>query len=128
MAPLPEERAGRVLAIDPGRRRTGLALSDPGRRLATPLATVELPLRKLLAHVRDLIDQHQVREVLIGWPRLRSGEGGEIAALSEKIAARLKRSTAVRVHLWDEALTSWEAGRLAAVRDPAPRAITWPPP
>lgn len=99
----------RVLALDPGRRRTGIALSDPSGRLATPLETVEFPLRKLVAHVHSLIERHEVGLVVVGLPKLPSGQKGEIAGLSEEVAARLRRSAGVQVLLWDEALTSWEA-------------------
>jgi putative Holliday junction resolvase len=100
--------------LDPGRRRTGIALSDPTGRLASPLETVELPLSRLVRHIRTLIEQHAVVEVVIGYPRLPSGEAGEIAALAEKIADHLRRTGTVAVALWDEALSSWEAERLLA--------------
>ena len=111
-APGDSRSSGRILALDPGRRRTGIALSDPAGSLASPLETVSLPLRSLLQHIRGLIAEHAVYCVLIGYPRLPSGDPGEIAALSEEIALRLRRSTDVEVVLWDETLSSWEAERL----------------
>ena len=93
---------GRALALDPGRRRTGLALSDASGRLATPLETVELPPREPIAHVAKLIDQHGVRVVVIGHPRLPSGDSGPIAELAQRLAAGIAAATSAEVVLWDE--------------------------
>ncbi|MCK4305687.1 MAG: Holliday junction resolvase RuvX, partial [Candidatus Eisenbacteria sp.] len=99
----------RVLALDPGLRRTGIALSDPSARLASPLETVELPPRRLIEHICSLIEDHGVGLVLVGLPRLPSGQKGEIAQLSEYLADKIHRRAGVEVLLWDETLTSWEA-------------------
>ncbi len=106
------EAGGRILALDPGRVRTGLALSDPEGLLASPLETVSLPPRKLVDHVLALIERHDVCLVLIGQPRLPSGDPGEIAALSADLARRIRARARVPVLLRDESLTSWEAGAL----------------
>ena len=100
---------GRILALDPGRSRTGIALSDPGGRLATPLETVSLPPVRLVAHVLELIARHQVAAVVIGLPRLPSGDEGEVAALSRYLAEKIGQAAGVPVLLRDETLTSWEA-------------------
>ncbi len=107
---------GRALGLDPGTRRTGIALSDASGQLATPLETVELPLRDLIAHVCRLVERHGVRVVVIGHPRLPSGDTGPVAALAEKLAAGIEAHSPATVVLWDEALTSWEADRLLTDR------------
>jgi putative Holliday junction resolvase len=101
--------AGRVLALDVGLRRTGLALSDPSRTLASPLETVTLGLRALLTHICELIRAHEVKLVLIGHPELRTQRSTEPARLAEELAERLRARTDVAVRFWDETLTSWEA-------------------
>jgi putative Holliday junction resolvase len=101
--------AGRVLALDPGRMRTGIALSDPEGLLASPLETVSGRPRELVDHVLDLIARHEVVVVVIGLPRLPSGDEGEIASLSRDLADRIGRGSGATVVLRDEALTSWEA-------------------
>jgi len=106
----------RVLAIDPGTRRTGIALSDPSATLASPLETVELPLAKLVAHLETLIDQHAIGVVVLGCPMLPSGDKGPVAELSEEIGRRLARRRAVEVVYWNEALTSWEAETMLSAR------------
>ena len=112
-----EERAGgRVLALDLGRKRTGVALSDPDAELARPLETVTLGTRALLEHVQQLIRTREVSTVVVGHPVLPSGEPGEIGRWAETFAERLRNATGVRVVLWDEGLTSWEAEGLVPRR------------
>jgi putative Holliday junction resolvase len=110
----------RALGLDIGRRRTGIAVSDPGARLATPLETVELPIGRLVAHVRALAARLQVSVVVIGLPRLPSGEKGEVAFLAEAAGDRLK-AAGLTVRFWDEALTSWEAQEILSRRRPGRR-------
>lgn len=107
-----ESTERRALGLDVGLRRTGIALSDPGGTLATPLETVALSPRELLAHLIRLIRTQGVDRVVIGLPRLPSGDEGEVAGLARRIGASLTSETGVSVLFRDEALTSWEAQEL----------------
>jgi putative holliday junction resolvase len=109
---------GRVLALDLGRRRTGIAISDREAGLATPLETVSLTPRALLEHLRRLIRVREVTTVVVGRPMLPSGEPGEIARWAEEFGERLRNETGVAVVLWDEGLTSWQAERIVPARAP----------
>lgn len=118
-----EMARGRVLALDLGRRRTGIALSDPDADLARPLETVTLGTHALLEHVQHLIRTRDVGTVVVGHPILPSGEPGEIGRWAEIFAERVRNATGVRVVLWDEGLTSWEAESLVPRRPrPTPKA------
>ena len=118
--PTGHDDSPRVLALDPGLRRTGIALSDPSARLASPLETVELPPRRLIEHICSLIEDHGVGLVLVGLPQLPSGQKGEVAQLAEHLADRIHRRAGVEVLLWDETLTSWEAESIlkGSAKDP----------
>jgi putative pre-16S rRNA nuclease len=109
---LESDERGRVLALDLGARRTGIALSDESASLASPLETVELPLKRLIAHIRELIVTHNVATVVVGLPRLPSGDLSEIGSLAYEVARRLEINPQLQVVLWDETLTSWEAEEL----------------
>lgn len=105
-----ETRAKRVLAIDYGRRRMGLALSDELRVTARPLATIlrvnrEADLRRL----RQICREHSVAHIIVGHPLHLSGKAGEMAEETARFAARLKKETGIDTELVDERLTSWEA-------------------
>ena len=116
--PTPPEagRGSRVLALDVGTRRTGIALSDTSRLLATPLETVSLGVKALVMHVRLLVTEHDVGLIVIGQPALLSGAKSSAAELAERVGMKLRASLGVKVVLWDETLTSWEAEEILRAR------------
>ncbi len=116
----PEPRE-RILALDLGKRRTGLALGCLESGLATPHSTVELPFPALIDHLRELAEEEGARWVLIGDPKLPSGDPSEIGVYARRVARALEES-GLRVILWDEGLTSWEAERILHERRPPKRA------
>ena len=112
-APVPEP--GRVLGLDLGDARIGVAISDDGRRLAVPLGTVRTGAPDDVKAIADLVAEHDVSVVVVGHPLLLSGEAGERAHLAERFAEALRAIPAVEVLLQDERLSTVEAER--ALRD-----------
>ena len=106
-------RAGRILAIDLGERRMGLALSDPLGLTAQGLPTAERRnKRQDLNFLEVLTRRHAVSRVLVGNPLNMDGSVGPQSAKSRAFAEELARrlaQTHVSVELWDERLTSVEA-------------------
>lgn len=103
--------AGRILGVDYGKRRIGLAVSDETATLARPLATAEVTGRKAAAEaVAEAAKREGVRAVVLGDPRHMDGQestlGEEVRLLARRIEALLP---GVQVVLWDERLTSHEA-------------------
>ena len=106
-------RAGRVLAIDPGSKRTGLAMSDPLGMTAQGLDTfVEGAGKDLLAHLGELIDLHGIDRVVVGLPLSMQGKDIEGSGRSRSLAARITERFGLAVHLMDERMTSLEAERV----------------
>lgn len=107
------ESSGRVLALDLGQVRIGLALSDPLGITAQPLGFLQrVGPRKDLAAIADLVREHDVETLVVGLPKLLSGAEGTGAAAAREVAERLRqRLSGVRVDLWDERLTTVEAER-----------------
>ncbi len=107
--PRPSRKAAsRVMGIDVGRVRVGLALSDPSRTLASPLETVRRAKDGSdLDRIAQLVVEHEVTEVVVGDPKHLSGASGASArdanAYSRALAERLGE---VPVHLLDERLTT----------------------
>jgi putative holliday junction resolvase len=108
----------RILAIDYGLRRIGLAISDELGLTAHPLGTIERKNRRLdLRRLRDLARKNQVGAVLIGSPLHLNGRAGEMAEEAARFAERIREELRLPVELRDERLTSWEAKEMAAEFD-----------
>src|ERR1700687_1836126 len=121
-----EKRRRTILAIDYGRKRIGLALSDELGLIARPLATlVRANRRDDLRRLREICRQHGVARILVGHPLHMTGAAGEMADEAARFAARLKKDLGIVVELVDERLTTWEAGQLRAeMKSPARRKRT----
>ncbi len=101
-----------MLAIDYGRRRLGLALSDTLGVTARPLAVWQRTNRRAdLSRIRDLCRRHAVGRIVVGWPIRLDGTPGEMAREAAGFADRLRKHLGRPVDLADERLSSWEAGQ-----------------
>ena len=101
---------GRVLAIDLGARRMGLALSDPLGLTAQGLPTAERRnKREDMNFLKSLARRHEVSLILVGNPLNMDGSEGPPSAKARAFAAELAQRAGVAVELWDERLTSVEA-------------------
>ena len=108
----------RVMALDYGAVRCGVAMSDPSGTLATPLPVVERAgTKKGLTRVADLVASHDVACVVIGLPLSLSGDEGPQAAETRDFAERLGRRVNVPIELYDERLTTVQAGRSGGATD-----------
>lgn len=102
----------RVVALDYGVARCGVAVSDPTGVLATPLAAVERPgTRRGIARLVALVRERDVDRVVVGLPLTLAGAEGTQAEESRAFAARLADALPVPVDLHDERLTTRQAGR-----------------
>jgi putative Holliday junction resolvase len=104
--------AGRVLAIDPGTKRTGFAVSDELGITAQGLETYAGPRKDLVEHVASLAGEYGIIIVVIGLPLSMSGEELENAGYSRELAATIEDSLGLEVVLRDERMTSLEAERV----------------
>lgn len=102
----------RVLGVDLGKRRVGLALSDPEGILATALETLDGRDRDgLVGMLRSRVRDHGVAEVVVGLPRRTDGTLGPEALAARDFADRLARTLDIPVHMEDERLTTMQAHR-----------------
>lgn len=104
--------AGRVLGLDVGNRRIGIAISDPLGITAQGLDTLQ---RKNKRHdfeqLGNVIRRYGVKEIVVGLPLRMSGAEGTQSEKMRVFAEKLHQKFGVPVHLWDERLTSAEANR-----------------
>jgi putative Holliday junction resolvase len=102
----------RVLALDYGTRRIGVAVSDPDQRIATPEAPLHrVGLERDLRALRALIAEREIGCVVVGLPLHLSGRAGTAAAAARAFAERLAKDTGLPVELLDERWTTVEAQR-----------------
>ena len=106
--------AGRILAIDPGTKRCGIAVSDEMRVTTRPLAALaRTNWKSLLTDIKQLIAEYDAKALVIGLPLESDGSDGEMTAEARNMAAKLALSVDIPVLLQDERVTSYDAkGRL----------------
>lgn len=115
----------RVLGVDYGARRIGLAISDPSGVLARPLRVVPHPPggpRDAAAAVMQIVtelerDGEPIAALVVGWPRRLDGSPNEQTPKAEALAAALREAGSRPVHLQDERLSSHEADERLAARE-----------
>jgi len=104
---------GRVLALDVGARRIGVAVTDPLGITAQGLDTIQRKNKRTdFAQLENVIRQYEVVELVVGYPLRLSGEAGIQAEKMTLFAAELAKRFQIPVHLFDERLTSTEANRV----------------
>jgi putative Holliday junction resolvase len=105
--------AGRILALDYGRARIGMALADAETALAQPLGTLDrINRNEDMRRLRELVREHGVRQIVVGLPLRLDGTRGDMAEEAARFAQRVHKQLGLPVEMVDERLTSWEAERL----------------
>ena len=100
----------KIMAVDLGQVRTGLAVSNPTEQLASPVGTItEKNTDKLLEKVAAAAREQGVQQLVVGHPRNMDGSRGESARRAETFAASLEKAAALPVVLWDERMTTVSA-------------------
>jgi putative Holliday junction resolvase len=102
----------RTLGLDYGERRVGVAVSDPTDRFAQPLET--LPTDSTLERIAELVDEYEVRRIVVGLPLQMDGRAGAQAERTRAFGERVAQRTGLPVEYLDERLTSVEAKRVLA--------------
>ena len=104
---------GRILALDYGERRIGLAVSDPTATIAQPLPTItrRTGRRPPYTRILEILREWEAQAVVIGLPIESSGEEGEPATNARSFGDEIERRSGLRVEYWDERFTSARAER-----------------
>jgi putative holliday junction resolvase len=97
----------KILALDYGSARTGVAVSDPTGTVARPVGVVERAGSDSgLARIADLVSEHEAERVIVGLPLTMGGDLGEQARETEQFVSRLRETLAVPVETFDERFTT----------------------
>jgi putative holliday junction resolvase len=101
-----------VLAVDPGSKRVGLAVSDPTGTIAQALATVPAePRETLVTRLAKIAGEQEVRSIVVGLPRRLDGSDGPEAKAARELARELREASHLPTELVDERLTTVAAER-----------------
>ena len=104
--------AGRIVAIDPGTKRCGVAVSDELRVTTRPLSVIERSSwKKLLSNIKETVAEFDAVAVVIGLPLESDGSESEMSAEARDMARKFALSLNVPVYLQDERVSSYEARR-----------------
>jgi len=105
---------GRILALDPGSIRIGIAISDPMRRIASPLSVIpHTSLEKDCQVISDLCRQHDVELLIVGQALGPNGESTPQSRHAQKIVDLLVKLVSIPVELWDESGSTKQAKRIS---------------
>lgn len=104
---------GRILGLDYGRTKIGMALADTEVRMAQPHSTLERVNRNEdMRRLRELVRDENVKQIVVGLPLRLDGTPGEMAEEVTRFAERVRKQIGIPLEMVDERLTSWEAERI----------------
>jgi putative pre-16S rRNA nuclease len=109
-AELTSPGTGRILSLDYGRSKIGMALADSQVRIAEPYDTLErINRNEDMRRLREFVRDNQIKQIVVGLPLRLDGTAGDMAKEARGFAERLRKQIGVPVELVDERLTSWQA-------------------
>ncbi len=111
-------KKSRLLGIDPGKNRVGIAISDENKVVSTPLKTI---LKKnnsnFLNEIKEIIVENNVKGIIIGHPINMDGSTGPSAQSAKDFAVYISNNVSIPVSMWDERLSSQGAFNLSSNLD-----------
>jgi putative Holliday junction resolvase len=97
----------RIMAVDYGLRRVGIAVSDPQGTISQPLSTLKvMSRRQVIERLSSLIKDLEIGHVIVGYPCALDGAPTEMTKKIKQFVGQLKKKVDVGIELWDERLTS----------------------
>ena len=108
-------KKSRLIGIDPGRKRIGIAISDENKIVATPYTTLTREnYADLLAKIKKIIDDNQIEGIVVGNPVNMDGTEGPSSQSAKDLAKNLSKDITENITLWDERLSSQGAFKLSS--------------
>lgn len=102
-----DNMCGRILGIDYGRRRIGVAVSDPMGIIAQALETIDArSSAKAMARIKEIVSEQAVRRIVVGWPLTLKGNHGEAVQAAATFVEKLKKAIELPTVIVDERFTS----------------------
>ena len=111
-------RKSRLLGIDPGKKRVGLAISDEDKLVSTPLKTIiKKNNSNFVKEIREIIEENNIKGIIVGNPINMDGSKGSSSQSANDFAKYLSNNISIPVAMWDERLSSEGAFNLSSNLD-----------
>ena len=108
-------KKSRLIGIDPGGKRIGIAISDENKIVATPYTTlIRENYADLLVKIKKIIDDNQIEGIVVGNPVNMDGTEGPSSQSAKDLAKNLSKDITENITLWDERLSSQGAFKLSS--------------
>ena len=108
------DKKSRLMGIDPGRKRVGIAISDENKIVATPYTTViKNRYSDFVKDIKKIVNENQIKGIVIGNPINMNGSPSQSSQSAKDLAINLSRDITVNITLWDERLSSQGAFNLS---------------
>jgi putative Holliday junction resolvase len=106
----------RILGIDYGQKRVGLAMSDPLGITSQPLPFLPND-KQMFTNLKKMVEEHQIKEIVVGLPITMKGTASEMTLETEKFAQELEKHISIPIILQDERLSTMESEKLLIAAD-----------
>ena len=107
------DKKSRLMGIDPGKKRVGIAISDENKIVATPYTTlIKIDYTKFLSELRLIIKENNIKGIIIGNPINMNGSAGPSSQSAKDLARNLSKDITENITMWDERLSSQGAFNL----------------
>jgi putative Holliday junction resolvase len=108
------DKKSRLMGIDPGRKRVGVAISDENKIIATPYTTlIKNKYSEFVKEIIKIFDENQIKGIVVGNPINMDGSSGQSSQSAKDLAINLSKDVTKNVTLWDERLSSQGAFNLS---------------
>ena len=108
------DKKSRLLGVDPGKKRVGIAICDENKIVATPYATIiKNNFSDFLVQINEIISDNNIRGIVIGYPINMDGSPSQSSQSAKDLAINLSKNISIPITMWDERLSSRGAFNLS---------------
>ena len=100
------DKKSRLMGIDPGRKRVGIAISDENKIIATPYTLIKNKYSEFLKEIIKIFNENQIKGIVVGNPINMDGSSSQSSQSAKDLAINLSKDVTENVTLWDERLSS----------------------
>ena len=108
------DQTSRLIGIDLGKKRIGIAICDENKKIATPYKTIsKTNFSNFIKELKNIIDENKIQGLIIGYPINMDGSLGPSAQSTKDIANGISKNISIPITLWDERLSTAAAFKLS---------------